>query len=246
MRTRDFAAAIADFSEAIRLAPEDPAAYIQRGYAHHERREADRAIEDFTTAISLKPDSGRAYFARALVHRRRGDFASALADATAAIEHNPRSDASLNLRAAIHHQMGDFAAALADHRAARDIDPDDAATLNHLAWLQATCPQDDIRDGQAAVRDAQRACELTAHHIAGYLDTLAAAHAEAGQFDDAIRWQEKAIELVEDPKKPDYESRLALYRAGKPYREFDDAAAEAPTRPPRENPSPAPPDKEEG
>ena len=79
------------------------------------------------------------------------------------------------------------------------------------------------------------ACELTAHRVPGYLDTLAAAHAEAGQFDDAIRWQEKAIELVEAEKKADYESRLVLYRAGKPYRELDDPA-EAPSPPPLANP----------
>jgi tetratricopeptide (TPR) repeat protein len=222
-------AAIADFSEVIRLTPDDPAAFVQRGYAYHELRDADRAVADFTEAIRLKPDNGRAYFARALAHRRRGDYPAALADASAAIEHNAKSDAGYNLRASIHYQMGQFAAALTDHQTAHEIDPEDAATLNHLAWLRATCPQADVRDAAAAIRDATRACELTDYAMPGYLDTLAAAYAEAGRFEDAVRWQGKAIKLVENERKADYESRLALYQAGQPFREVEE---------PPETPSP--------
>ena len=118
--------------------------------------------------------------------------------------------------------MGDFPAALADHLAAHEIDPDDAATLNHLAWLRATCPLDEVRDGAAAVRDATRACELTEYGTPGYLDTLAAAHAESGRFEDAVRWQEKAIKLVAGDHRADYEARLALYKAGKAYRDVEE------------------------
>ena len=93
------------------------------------------------------------------------------------------------------------------------------ALLNHLAWLRAACPADDIRDAAAAVRDATRANELTGYDRPGYLDTLAAAYAEAGRFEEAVRWQEKAAGLVPPDERPGYEARLALYRAGKAYRE---------------------------
>ena len=66
---------------------------------------------------------------------------------------------------------------------------------------------------------AARACELTREENAGFLDTLAAAHAECGRFDEAVRWMEKAIALLPEEERADYRGRLELYRAGKPCRE---------------------------
>jgi serine/threonine-protein kinase len=80
-----------------------------------------------------------------------------------------------------------------------------------------------LRDGGQAVTDATRACELTDWKNAFALAGLAAAYAEAGQFEDAVRWQTKAIERLPEPSeeiKADYVARLKLYSAGKPYREI--------------------------
>ena len=79
-----------------------------------------------------------------------------------------------------------------------------------------------MRDGEEAIRYATRACELTDYTSPGYLDTLAASHAEAGRFDDAVRWQEKAIKLVDADRKADYEARLEQYEAGSPFREAEE------------------------
>ena len=52
-----------------------------------------------------------------------------------------------------------------------------------------------------------------------YLDTLAAACAEEGDFPSAVQWEEKAIGMaLSDTEKDERSGRLALYRAGKPYR----------------------------
>ena len=51
------------------------------------------------------------------------------------------------------------------------------------------------------------------------LNTLAAAHAEAGNFDRAVEYQMKAISLVDEKHTDQYRQRLDLYRNGKPYRE---------------------------
>jgi tetratricopeptide (TPR) repeat protein len=88
------------------------------------------------------------------------------------------------------------------------------------AWLLATCPDNRVRDAKRAVDDAKQACELSQWHNAICLDTLAAAQAESGSFDEAVQYEQKAIDLTSsDTEKAKYESRLALYRAGKPYRE---------------------------
>jgi tetratricopeptide (TPR) repeat protein len=61
--------------------------------------------------------------------------------------------------------------------------------------LRATCPEASIRNGQLAVADAKKACELDIWILESYIDTLAAAYAETGDFASAIRYQEQAIAM---------------------------------------------------
>jgi tetratricopeptide (TPR) repeat protein len=89
-----------------------------------------------------------------------------------------------------------------------------------LAWELATCWADPVRDGPKAIELAKKACEMTEWKNADFIDTLAAAHAEAGQFDEAVKWQKKAMEHPEAIGAGGLErakSRLALYEARKPY-----------------------------
>ena len=89
----------------------------------------------------------------------------------------------------------------------------------NLAWLLATCPDPKFRNGEKALENATKACELTAFKQSSKLESLAAAYAEIGNFNDAINTQVRAIELaLNAKKKPEMEERLALYRSNKPYR----------------------------
>ncbi len=87
----------------------------------------------------------------------------------------------------------------------------------NMAWLLATCPADEIRDGQKAVELAKQTCEFTGWKSPSAIDTLAAAYAEAGDFAAAMAAEEKAIEIA--PDEPTFKLRAALYENGKPYRE---------------------------
>ena len=86
------------------------------------------------------------------------------------------------------------------------------------AWLFATCADDKFRDGKQAVEDATMACELTKWKNGTFFDTLAAAYAERGDFKRAVQWQTKAYAFAPETEKPDYQSRLDLYKSGQPYR----------------------------
>jgi hypothetical protein len=64
-----------------------------------------------------------------------------------------------------------------------------------LAWLLATCPDERVRDSVLAIRIAQRALELDAVN-ADFMEVMAAAHADLGDFDEAVRWRALALDAV--------------------------------------------------
>jgi Flp pilus assembly protein TadD len=104
------------------------------------------------------------------------------------------------------------------------LNPDSALALNELAWFLATDPHAELRNGEEAVRLAERACELTGHQETRCLGTLDAAYAEAGRFDDALRTagqtQEMALVKGETGLAAFAAERIELYRAGKCYRQY--------------------------
>jgi tetratricopeptide (TPR) repeat protein len=118
-------------------------------------------------------------------------------------------------------ERGEYEKAAADYREAVRLAPDNAEACNSLAWLLATCPEDPVRDGKRAVELATRACELSGWNDADFLGTLAAAHAECGNFGEAVRWQKKALKIGFDGEDEVETARrqLKLYQEGKPYRE---------------------------
>jgi tetratricopeptide (TPR) repeat protein len=93
-----------------------------------------------------------------------------------------------------------------------------ANTLKLLAWLSATCPDAQFRDGPKAVQWATRACDLTDWKDFSALEILAAAYGESANFDAAAKWQTKATDLAPDDQKDIFRSRLKLYQEKKPYR----------------------------
>jgi Flp pilus assembly protein TadD len=95
--------------------------------------------------------------------------------------------------------------------------------LNELAWLLATFPNPSARDGQEAVRLAERACVMTNRTDPPLLATLAAAHAEKGNFPNAINTARNALTLARstgDVKTAELaENLLAAFQSNQPYRE---------------------------
>ena len=80
-----------------------------------------------------------------------------------------------------------------------------------------------MRDGERAIEHARSSIKLTRRQYPFLIDVLAAAHAESGQFAEAVKWQEKAVELAKGDQKKAFNARLALYQQGKPYRDSRDS-----------------------
>ena len=98
--------------------------------------------------------------------------------------------------------------------------PDTLLSRDQWAWILATCPEAKIRNGSEAMALATNLCELSRWSNASYLDTLAAAEAEAGLVHAAVKHEQQALELAKAGKGDvkDLESRLSLYQRHKPYR----------------------------
>jgi serine/threonine protein kinase/TPR repeat protein len=103
----------------------------------------------------------------------------------------------------------------------------DASALNEVARLLATSSDPNLRDGTNAVIFAEKSVAITRRTNDTYLDTLAAAYAEAGDFAKAVSVQEEAIGLLtHEQSKADFTSRLRLYKLGSPYRMGNEKLAE--------------------
>ena len=128
-------------------------------------------------------------------------------------------------RALLERATRDRAAseAMAAQREALRLDPDSLEALNNLAWILATHPEGQFRNGAEAVQLAQRACDRAAWKQTTFVGTLAAAYAEAGQFDQAVATAGKACALAEQNGERALLEKnrqlLELYRAGQPYHE---------------------------
>ena len=119
------------------------------------------------------------------------------------------------------------------------ISPQSVAAHNNLAWLLATCPVDRLRDGKKAVFHATKACEITEWKHPSAIDTLSIALAEARQFDKAIEVLTKCRANATASGREKIDRRLALFRAGKTYREAGPENHAPPPRPPTPEPRPA-------
>jgi tetratricopeptide (TPR) repeat protein len=157
----------------------------------------------------------------------KGDYDKAIADYSDVIRLDPRNAPAYYNRSLAYLATGDYGKAIADLTDVVRLNPREVAAYNNLAWLRATCPDPRYRDGKQAVENGNKACGLTNWKAAGCLDTLAAAYAQAGDFERARRWQTEAIDLVAVEKdKTELRARLELYERNEPYREKPKLKAE--------------------
>lgn len=214
--------AIADYSEAIKRDPSHALIYYSRAWCWIELFNVDKATDDLDQAIALEPTNALYYSHRGIAWLSSGYNQLAMADFNKAIELKPDDAMSYLFRGRAQYRMGRNREAIADYEKALEIDPVDASALSALAWILAACPDGQYRDGQKAVRLASQAVALDKREE--YLDTLAAAQAETGDFQAAIKTQRQAIALLQKRRgdsegKRQAKARLELYKQGKPLRD---------------------------
>lgn len=213
-----------DIARAIAAKPDDPATYIERASLSIEDGRLDDAISDYETALELSPRNIEARLRLAEICLLQKKPQRAIMHTTVALKIDKNLVCAHVIQAKAYAQLWIIWRARAELETALNLRPRDRAeALNDLAWCQATAPQHLLRDGSKALAEASEACELSHWKNPSYIDTLAAACAEAGDFDGAVKYAQQVLAMGAGPaNKSRMEKRLALYQRHKPYREAMD------------------------
>ena len=211
--------AIRHYTEALKLNPDLPVAYSNRGAAYFEKGDFDAAIQDYNKAIDLEPNYAKAYYNRGAAYLKRGEVENAVQDYSETIRLEPNFEASYNNRGAAYLAKGDFDAAIRDYNKAIDLNPNyaDAYCNRGNTYLMRG-------DVDNAIRDYNKAIDLNPDDANAYCNR-GNAYANKGDVDNAIQDYNKAIDL-----NPNYDNaynnrgRVWLYQ-----REWEKAKADIKT-----------------
>ncbi|MEN0109596.1 MAG: tetratricopeptide repeat protein [Planctomycetota bacterium] len=225
--------ALADIDAVLRQQPGYIRAHLLKARALDNLDRTDEAVAWLERLASRAPNQAEVQLQLGVFYVDKQMTDKAIDALTRVVQLDGDNALARRLRGDMYLYAGKHAEALVDFDRALETDGADPGVLNNYAWTLATSPFDDVRDAQQAIEFATRACELTDYGQAHILSTLAAAHAEAGDFDEAIRRAQQAIATAEDlgtlaAYDGQLEAELKSYRDGQPWRELQGAGVSGP------------------
>src|SRR4030095_15136341 len=171
-----------------------PSAAVSIGHGNESFRKQDyeKARRYYDAAIAQDPPPWGAYMNRAWVFIQQRKWNLALQDLNTVVRLKSGHLGAALLRGRVNALLGNYSRALDEYDRLLKITHSElpsicAAALNNRAWLRATCPNASFRNGRQAGGEAKSACNRASWSEPAYIDTLAAAYAETGHFDSAIR-----------------------------------------------------------
>ncbi|HEX8490613.1 MAG TPA: tetratricopeptide repeat protein, partial [Chthoniobacterales bacterium] len=206
--------AFRDFDEMIRRKPNDALGHALRADTLHWTKEWDAALEAADTATRLDPKLALSYEVRGRAYASKKEYEKADREFNEAERVEPERVEKILTRAFTFKRKGNYTLAETEYRETAERFPRSAYAHNALAWFLATCPDAASRNGADAIAYAKSACELTKWQDADYLDTLAAAYAEKGDFDKAVKYVREAIAKMEakSDSRNEIEGHLVLFQ----------------------------------
>ena len=196
-------------------------AACNQAFKQVESGDLDGAIQSYGTAFKIDPRMYVAIYQRGALYMQQHRWDLAMADFNTALKVSPSFFLAAIKRAEVNQALGRYDKALAELTHIINLRPryhTDALARSDRAWLYATCPDPAFRNGKQAVADATAACKIDSWDNWDYIDTLAAAYAETGDFKNAIKFEEKAIRKGGREDTKSAQARLALYQQQRPFR----------------------------
>lgn len=217
-QSSQFEKAFDDFGATIRLNPNFAKAYSNRAALLLIADKLDAALLDYQHSIELDPSLAVAQRGCGRVCQLLGQLDEAKKHYDEAVRLAPDDAYAAACRADLLTDLGSYADALTEYNRALELDSKMSQALTGSAWLLATCPDDKIRNSDLAIQRAQSAIQIGGEDDALNLDTLAAAQANAGDFEAAMNTVRRAIEIASEDERAAYEDRMHLYERAKPFR----------------------------
>ena len=209
------------FERAVRLDPRDTQTRFNLALALVKLQDPNGALRQLYAALEHDPDLPIALTMASELLSKQGRIDEAVELLRGAVKRKPQAAPLHGILAASLEQIGEPAEALAHYREAERLQRGNLRALMRIAWIMSTDPNAELRNGKLAVRYARRADKKQPNDVA-VLDVLAAAHAEAGDFEQAVRIGERAIAVAQQKGQSRdaavVEARLSLYRNDQPYR----------------------------
>jgi tetratricopeptide (TPR) repeat protein len=220
MEQRQFDAAAEQFQRVLSLDPRNASARLQMGILLGRQGKLPEAAALLSEAVRQQPGDAAAHNNYGNVLILQGQYPEALEQFMAAVKFNPDYAAAYANLATCCKKTGRIADAVANYNRALALQPGSLEALNNLAWLLATHPDAQFRDGPKALELAVRAGEMTQYRNATLLATLAAAFAESGRFEEAISYLQLAQRLAppRHPLQAQLAEMLAAFQAGRAFR----------------------------
>ena len=222
-RNRDFWSDEGIWQDTVEKRPTNPRARVSYGvdlYAAGKLPDAERELRE---AVRLKDTSAAAHANLGAVLCAQGHLDDGIRHLERALALDPEYHSAHANLAEAYAALGHRAQAAQEFARAVDVAPDNPFLLNRLAWLLATSPEDAVRNGLRAVELAQKAVSITNRQDAMSLETLSAAYAEVGRFDDALATGREALALAErqgnEALATELARRLPLFEQHQKYRE---------------------------
>ena len=187
----------ADIEKAVRLDPDQPQTILLRAMIAAQDGNFGRAITDMQTLIHSDPTNTEYRLRLATFYNADKRPRKAIQILDAVVKDDPKNAEALRARGDALLSISKHKEAIEDYEKSMKLEDDDTGVLNNLAWVLATSPEESVRKGKRAIELATKACELTKYEKPHILSTLAAAYAEAGDWDNAVKWSTKAVELGE-------------------------------------------------
>jgi tetratricopeptide (TPR) repeat protein len=212
--------AISDLNHAIDLEPQAAAYRLWRASVYVRAGDMQKALADCNDAVEMQPGNALVWSDRGWAFVMLGENQKAIADFNRAIELDPSASISFARRGFAYGAVGNYAQARADFEQAIRLDGNNPVGYGALAWLLATAHKPQLRNGGRAIANAKHAMTLPDGNASWILAALAAGQAEAGDFKDAVKTQERAI--AETPARDTALAKqqhelLADYQARKPF-----------------------------